>query len=214
MQSIAKETAFFVRSGIRVALCRGDLTEETTDAIVNAANEKLRHGGGLAGMISRKGGKTIQEESDLVLQTRGGIISTGSCAVTKAGNLKTKWVIHAVGPIWSDHTNVQARQLLRKAINSVHKQAQELGLQTYSLTAISSGIFGYPKDLCAEDIIGELAECLKVPKNPETLQAIRIVIFDQETFDAFAGEFAKYVQDPSFEALYLSKKAATRRPSV
>ena len=187
----AKEMLHFMRSGIRVSLCKGDLTEETTDAIVNAANEQLRHGGGLAGMIARKGGSSIQQESNLIVQKLGGTVPTGTCVVTKPGLLKCKHIIHAVGPIWSGYSNAKARDILRQTIQSVQKQAEDLSLESYSLTAVSSGIFGYPKDLCATDILGSLTTCLKSLPQLTPLKSIMIVIFDQPTFDAFSEEFSR-----------------------
>src|SRR5262249_31930534 len=94
-------------SGHRLSLYRGDLTEEATDAIVNAANSMLSHAGGLAGAIVRKGGKVIQEESDRIGRTK-----TGTAAITGAGRLPAKFVIHAVGPIYRTYPPAESDRLL------------------------------------------------------------------------------------------------------
>jgi O-acetyl-ADP-ribose deacetylase (regulator of RNase III) len=84
-------------NGKTIRIMRGDITERDTEAIVNAANNYLKHGGGVAGAIVKKGGEIIQQESDKI-----GFVQTGSAAITTAGKLKAKYVIHAVGPRWGD----------------------------------------------------------------------------------------------------------------
>lgn len=185
------ERYFFQRKQVRVALVQGDMTKEQTDAIVNAANEDLHHMAGLAGMIVKNGGKIIQEESFEVVKKNGGEIPTGTCAVTGAGKLASKYVIHAVGPIYSLRKRETCRELLRSAVRCVFEKANELKLSSYSITAISSGIFGYPKDLCAEDMLKELTEQIEKTESP-TVDYIRFVIFDTETFDHFKDEFIRY----------------------
>ena len=97
-------------TGHHLSLLKADITEQATEAIVNAANFGLDHGGGVAGAIVRKGGRSIQEESDRI-----GKVAIGSAAVTGAGSLPSKWVIHAVGPVWRGNTPERNDQLLASA---------------------------------------------------------------------------------------------------
>lgn len=100
-----------------IRIIKGDLTESNVDAIVNAANSHLKHGGGVAGAIVRKGGDIIQEESDRI-----GFVPVGNCAITSAGRLKAKYVIHTVGPRWGEGDE---ENKLKNAINSVLNMAAE-----------------------------------------------------------------------------------------
>ena len=160
-------------------LVSADLTERDVDAIVNAANSRLQHGGGVAGAIVRKGGQVIQDESDRI-----GQVPVGSAAVTTAGKLKARYVIHAVGPRMGEGDEDHK---LTRAINSVLTLASEKKFKSISLPAISAGIFGFPKDRCARILVGETAVYLK--KNPATpLELVEFCIFDQEAFGYFKGE--------------------------
>ncbi len=116
----------------------GDITEMTTDAIVNAANSLLAHGGGVAGAIARKGGPMIQEESDLWVKVRGKV-PAGSCAITSAGRLATRYVIHAVGPRMGEGDEDIK---LRLATLSAIETAERHNLKTIAFPAVSAGIFG------------------------------------------------------------------------
>lgn len=166
--------------GRYIRLVQGDITEQNTDAIVNAANSHLQHGGGVAGTIVRKGGQIIQEESDKI-----GYVPVGKAAITTAGSLTAKYVIHAVGPRWGEGD--EDNKLKNAVINSL-KLASEKNLKSISIPAISSGIFGFPKDRCAEILLRESAGYLK--KNPETsLNEINICIFDDQTVKIFLKEF-------------------------
>ena len=127
-------------------LVEGDITEMDTEAIVNAANERLAHGGGVAGVISRKGGPAIQRESDAWVRQHG-LVPTGSAAITSGGDLKARYVIHAVGPVY-DGTPHSA-ELLTSAVRAALHKADEHGLKSIALPAISTGIFGYPMEEAA-----------------------------------------------------------------
>lgn len=161
----------------------GDITEEETDAIVNAANTKLKHGGGVAGAIVRKGGKIIQEESDRI-----GYCPTGSAVYTSAGNLKAKYVIHAVGPVWGEG---EEERKLRSAIRSALKLATELKLQSIAIPAISTGIFGYPKREGTYVILDEIVKFLK--DEATTIKEVHLTNIDKETCDYFV-EHAKVIK--------------------
>jgi O-acetyl-ADP-ribose deacetylase (regulator of RNase III) len=125
-----------------IRLIQGDLTELVVDAIVNAANAHLVLGGGVAGAIRTKGGPTIQEECNRI-----GGTTVGEAVVTGGGNLKAKYVIHAVGPRYGEGN--EDEKLLGATLNSL-KRAAEKGMASIAFPAISTGIFGFPKDRCAE----------------------------------------------------------------
>lgn len=158
---------------------KGDLTESDVDAIVNAANSYLKHGGGVAGAIVRKGGRIIQEESDKI-----GYVPVGSCAITTGGNLKARYVIHAVGPRWGEGDEDKK---LRSAIKSTLKLATEKGFKTLSMPAISAGIFGFPKDRCAKIITEEIGNF--VESEQTTLREINVYLMDEEIIGYFTSEF-------------------------
>ena len=160
-------------------LVSADLTERDVDAIVNAANSRLQHGGGVAGAIVRKGGRAIQEESDKI-----GHVPVGGAAITTGGTLKARYVIHAVGPRMGEGDEDNK---LKSAINSVLNLASEERLKSISVPAISAGIFGFPKDRCAKILVGETGTFLK-SKSGNPLELIEFCIFDQEAFGFFQKE--------------------------
>ncbi len=165
-----------------IRLVSADLTERNVDAIVNAANSHLQHGGGVAGAIVRKGGKVIQDESDKI-----GYVPVGGAAITTAGKLKARYVIHAVGPRMGEGDEDNK---LKRAINSVLALAMEQGLRSISVPAISAGIFGFPKDRCAKILVAETAAFLK--GDPAgTLELVEFCIFDNEAYAFFKAELEK-----------------------
>lgn len=169
-------------NGKIVRLFKGDITEREVDAIVNAANSHLKHGGGVAGAIVRKGGEIIQEESDRI-----GFVPVGQAAVTGAGKLPSRYVIHAVGPRMGEGDEDNK---LRNAIINSLKLASGKGLKSISIPAISSGIFGFPKDRCAEILVREAVNYLR--ENPKTsLEVIEFCIYDDRTLEYFKREFGR-----------------------
>ncbi len=163
-------------------LVQGDITERDVDAIVNAANSHLKHGGGVAGAIVRKGGHVIQEESDRI-----GFVAVGHAAVTGAGSLPSKHVIHAVGPRMGEGDEDNK---LKNAVLSSLMLASGKGLKSISLPAISSGIFGFPKDRCAEILVREALNYLRT--NPKSsLEVVEFCIYDDLTLGYFKKEFGK-----------------------
>jgi O-acetyl-ADP-ribose deacetylase (regulator of RNase III) len=167
-------------TGSVVRVVQGDMTTEKTEAIVNAANERLMHGGGVAGAISRKGGRTIQQESDAWVRQHGPVI-TGSAAITSGGKLPAKFVIHAVGPVWGSGNE---EEKLGSAVRSALSLADSHDLKSISIPGISSGIFGGPKDVCARVITQTAIEYLE--QNPATsLQEVRFCNIDEATASAF-----------------------------
>ena len=168
--------------GTTLRLVSEDLTERDVDAIVNAANDRLQHGGGVAGAIVRKGGRTIQEESDRI-----GFVPVGGAALTSGGKLRARQVIHAVGPRMGEGDE-DAK--LRKAVISVLTLAADKGLTSISVPAISAGIFGFPKDRCAKILVGETAAFF-ASRPQTTLQLVEFCIFDKEAYGYFEEEFTK-----------------------
>lgn len=159
---------------------QGDLTEEPVEAIVNAANEHLMHGGGVAGAIIRRGGPTIQRESTAWVRGHGPV-PTGGAAITGAGDLPARHVIHTVGPVWG-RGNDEA--LLARAVQSALALADEHGVTTIALPGISSGIFGGPKDICARTIVQAAVDYARA--HPDTgLEAIHFCNIDAPTTEAF-----------------------------
>ena len=159
-----------------------DLTGRDVDAIVNAANSHLQHGGGVAGAIVRKGGRIIQQESDRI-----GYVPVGGAAITTGGALKARYVIHAVGPRMGEGDEDNK---LKSAINSVLNLASEERLKSISVPAISAGIFGFPKDRCAKILVGETGIFLK-SKPDSSLELVEFCIFDKEAFECFKKELEK-----------------------
>lgn len=175
-------------SGQSIQARLGDLTEERVDAVVNAANQYLAHGGGVAGAISRRGGPVIQVESDRWVREHGPV-PTGEVAVTLAGNLPCKLVIHAVGPVWRGGTHGED-ELLRSAVWNSLAAAHDRGLASIALPAISSGIFGFPKPRCAAILVQTaLAFCQAHPDT--SLREIRFTNIDRPTAELIAAEVGK-----------------------
>lgn len=161
-------------------LVQGDITERPVEAIVNAANTFLQHGGGVAGAIVRKGGESIQVESNALAP-----VDVGSAVITGAGRLRAKYVIHAVGPRMGEGDEDEK---LKRAVRSVLRLADDKGITSVSMPAISSGIFGFPKDRCAQILVGE--SCHYLDNNPDTpVKTIEFCVFDDSTAGYFAREF-------------------------
>ena len=178
MKVVAEKTI----EGKILRLIQGDITVRDVDAIVNAANSHLQHGGGVAGAIVKKGGQIIQEESNKI-----GYTPVGTAIITTAGRLPSKFVIHAVGPRMGEGDEDNK---LRNAVLCSLKLASENGLRSISLPAISSGIFGFPKDRCAKILIEESLNYIR--GNPKvSLQLIEFCVYDDLTMRHFKMEFDK-----------------------
>src|SRR5512141_1537489 len=135
-------------TGQTLQIVQGDITVEEVDAIVNAANEHLQHGGGVAWAISKKGGSAIQKESDEWIRQRGSVTHFHP-AWTSGGQLPAKYVIHAVGPVWGDSNEDQK---LADAVTGSLRVADELTCASIAMPAISTGIYGFPKERAARII--------------------------------------------------------------
>jgi len=158
---------------------RGNLLDEPVEAIVNAANGHLAHGGGVAGFISRAAGPALQEESDRIVGERGPF-PTGAAVVTTAGKLPFKGVIHAVGPRFGEGD--EERKLVR-ALSAAFDCAAARGWTSVSFPAVSSGIFAVPLDICARAYLAA-ARAARLSK-------VRLCLRDQPVIDAVLKEIGK-----------------------
>ena len=155
-------------------LVQGDITEQTTDAIVNAANVALQMGGGVAGAIRRRGGPAIQEECNRI----GGTY-VGGAVITTGGKLAAKYVIHAVGP---RHREEHEDAKLKDATLNSLLLADKNRLKSIAFPAISTGIFGFPKDRCATIMLSTTIAYLE---GPTKLEKVVYCLYDQKTFEIF-----------------------------
>jgi O-acetyl-ADP-ribose deacetylase (regulator of RNase III) len=158
----------------KIVLQPGDITEMDVDAIVNPANNELQLGGGLAGVIRRKGGESIQRECNQI-----GTIPVGGAAITSGGKLKARYIIHAASMELGGHTTARA---LRGATAHTLRIAAEKGLRTIAIPAVGTGIGGFPLSECAEIMLHEVVEYLK---GPTTLEKVHFVLFDGKALAAF-----------------------------
>ena len=198
----------------KVTIKLGDIIEEEVDVIVNAANDRLMHAGGVAAAIDKASYGAVQKESSKIIEHTG-ILPTGQAVTTSAGGkLKCKFVVHTVGPIASQHKN-HCGPLLRNACINSMVMAQRSKAKSISFPPISSGIFGVSKELVANVMFSTL--CSYPCDNPELLNDVRIVIIDEATFDVFLKCFheekenLKLLQDTDFAATF---KPTTYHPSV
>jgi O-acetyl-ADP-ribose deacetylase (regulator of RNase III) len=165
----------------------GDLTALTIDAIVNAANSRLAHGGGVAGAISHKAGPSVQQECDLWVVGRGAV-QTGSCAITSAGRLPAGYVIHAVGPRMGEG---EEGAKLKLATLSSLEMAEKHNLRSIAFPAISTGIFGCPMDLCAASMLSTVLDYV----HQETrLERIVFCLYDRKAYGVFEQKLTEYLK--------------------
>ena len=165
-----------------LSIVEGDITKEHTDAIVNAANSGLRGGGGVDGAIHRAGGPAIMEECRKI-----GHCPTGQAVITTGGNLKARYVIHTVGPVWSGGGRNEAG-LLQSAYLESLKLASKKGLKSVSFPAISTGAYGYPLNDAARIALKTAIDYLK--EHPE-IETVRFVLFGKPMYDVFSDELKK-----------------------
>jgi O-acetyl-ADP-ribose deacetylase (regulator of RNase III) len=158
----------------KIELRQGDLTESDAEAIVNAANNDLVLGGGVAGAIRRKGGEAIQRECDAI-----GSIPVGGAAITSGGKLKAKYVIHAASMQLGGQTTAHA---LRSSTAHCLRIAAEKRLKTIAFPAVGTGIAGFPMRECAEIMLKEVVEHLK---GKTSLEKVSFVLFDRASLDVF-----------------------------
>jgi len=168
-----------VVNNVTIELVQGDITDLATEAIVNAANESLQMGGGVAGAIRRRGGPAIQRECDDI-----GGTPVGTAVLTTGGNLKARYVIHAVGPRWGEGNEDEK---LIKAVQNALKLAENKKLRSIAFPAISTGIFGFPKKRAAEIILSTTLSFIR--DSNKTLRRIVFCLFDPTSFAIFEKAF-------------------------
>lgn len=168
-----------LNNGKEILVKKGDITEEYTDAIVNPANGQLIHAGGAAKAIVIKGGNEIQRQCSLIVR-KIGMIPAGKAVITGGGKLPCKFVIHTVGPKMGDGNE---DFLLGKAVRSALTLAELYNLRSVSMPAISSGIFGFPKERCAEILISTAKGFLL--KNDINIKTVVMCNYDEETYQIF-----------------------------
>ena len=179
MDTTVRETTLL--GGLTLQLVQGDLTTEQVDAIVNAANARLQHGGGVAGAISRRGGPQIQAESDAWVRKHGPV-SHAEPVYTGAGLLPCRYVIHAVGPVWGEGDEDRK---LAAAVRGSLSLAAKLGLSSIAIPAISTGIYGFPKLRAARVMLMAIREWAGGQDEPSSVILVRLTLFDQPTVEAF-----------------------------
>ena len=170
-------------TGQTLQIAQGDITLEKMDAIVNAANEHLAHGGGVAWAIVKRGGDVIQDESDAWIQKHG-LVPHSRPAWTSGGQLPARFVIHAVGPVWGDGDEDKK---LSDAMTGSLRVADELGLQSIAFPAISTGIFGFPKERAAKVIFKAMEEYFA--GNASGVKLVRLALWDDETVKIFLANW-------------------------
>jgi O-acetyl-ADP-ribose deacetylase len=174
--------------GSQILFEAGDITQQSTDAIVNAANSSLMGGGGVDGAIHRAGGPAILEECRKIV-AHDGHLPPGEAVQTTGGNLKAPFVIHTVGPIWRDGMQGESG-ILASAYRNSMRLADRLALHSLALPAISTGVYGYPPDAAAAVAVATVADELIAAR---TLHQVRFVLFNSEMFSIFL-QAAKQLQ--------------------
>ena len=163
----------------RIEVAQQDITLAAVDAVVNAANESLQLGAGVAGAIRRRGGPAIQEECDRI-----GHCPVGEAVVTGAGELASRWVVHAVGPVWRGGGAGEERALA-SAVLAALARAEEIGARSVAVPAISTGVFGFPLERAAEISV---ASARSFARNAKVVERILFCLFDERAADAFRKE--------------------------
>jgi len=172
----------------RLTVTTGDITRMTCDAIVNAANSTLLGGGGVDGAIHRAGGRAILEECRKVRQTRfPDGLPTGEAVETRAGQLSAQWVIHTVGPVWQGGGRGEAEKLADCYRNSL-ELAKRLGAKSIAFPAISTGIYGYPREKAAQVAWSVITEFVAGHMQPLTIMLVFFSSDDEQVFVQHAGK--------------------------
>ncbi len=179
-------SSFMLSPKFNLEIRLGDITCEQVDAIVNAANAHLAHGGGVAAAISIAGGPSIQKESDAWIR-QPGPVSHAQPAWTSGGSLPCKYVIHAVGPVWGSGDE---EQKLADAVHGSLALADELGCTSLALPAISTGIFGFPREPAARVILAAVQNYFNATSNSK-ITLVVIVLYSADMAQLFAAQAGK-----------------------
>ncbi len=186
-------TTITVRNS-RIAIVQGDITEQSTDAIVNAANSSLMGGGGVDGAIQRKGGPAILKECEEIRKTRWkGGLPVGEAVITTGGNLRARFVIHTVGPIWNGGSANESELLANCYLNSL-KLANSNKLHSISFPAVSTGAYGYPIRGAGLLALTTVKNFLLKQDDDATLKEVVFVLFTPRDLEIY-NELAKSVMD-------------------
>ncbi|MGW7544774.1 O-acetyl-ADP-ribose deacetylase [Streptomyces sp. NPDC054770] len=167
----------------RITLVQGDITRQSVDAIVNAANSSLLGGGGVDGAIHRRGGPAVLADCRKLRASHYGKgLPTGQAVATTAGDLDAQWVIHTVGPV---HSKSEDRsELLASCYRESLRRADELGARTVAFPAVSTGIYGWPMDDGARIAVATVRDA------DTAVEEVRFVLFDERAYEAFARQLA------------------------
>lgn len=175
-------------------IVQGDITEQDTDAIVNAANSGLLGGGGVDGAIHRRGGPQILKECREI-RNRQGACTAGDAVVTSGGNLPAKWVIHAVGPVWRGG-KLNEPTTLAQAYSTSLRRAAEVGAKTVAFPSISTGAYGYPVEHAAVVALTELRQFIQA--HPDQFIDVRMILFDMVSLKAYEKAATEVFGEPGF----------------
>ncbi|MFQ5835000.1 MAG: O-acetyl-ADP-ribose deacetylase [bacterium] len=173
----------------KLSLIRGDITEQGTEAIVNAANTSLLGGGGVDGAIHRAGGPEILEECKKIRARQGGC-PTGEAVITTGGKLKAKYVIHTVGPVWSGG-NQNENLLLGNAYRNSLTLAKDKGIRSISFPSISTGAYRFPIDDAARIALSTVRDFLK----EHDFEEVRFVLFSDRDLEAYEEAWQKVSEE-------------------
>lgn len=172
----------FKYNNVKINIEEGDITDEKVDAIVNAANNTLLGGGGVDGAIHRKGGRSILEQCKKI-----GGCPTGEARITSAGDLPANYVIHTVGPIYTDGYSGEEKLLYNTYYNSL-SLAVEYELKTISFPSISTGAYGYPIDKAVGVVVKAIKDFVA---RHDDLREINFILFSKDNYDVYLDEFSK-----------------------
>ena len=174
----------------KLSLLQGDITRQSTDAIVNAANSGMMGGGGVDGAIHRAGGPAILEDCKQIISQQGRL-PTGEAVITTGGNLKAKHVIHTVGPVWHGGHSGEP-ELLASAYHQSLRISVENGLKSVSFPSISTGAYGYPLKLAAPIALETVIDFLN---RDESIKEVVFVLFEDKTYQAYARALEALLQE-------------------
>ncbi|MBA7696973.1 O-acetyl-ADP-ribose deacetylase [subsurface metagenome] len=182
-RSMGKNSVEAAINQAKLTIIQGDITQQGTDAIVNAANSSLMGGGGVDGAIHRAGGPAILAECKQIV-SRQGRLPTGKAVMTSGGNLRARYVIHTVGPVWHGG-NKGEPELLASAYQESLKLAAQNNLASISFPSISTGAYGYPVDRASRIALETVISFLR--QSITSIREVVFVLFDSQTFDAYSS---------------------------
>ncbi|KAG9469303.1 hypothetical protein GDO78_020874 [Eleutherodactylus coqui] len=196
--------------GVTISVYRGDLCRHHADVIVNAANEDLKHIGGLALALLRAAGQTLQDDCDRIVRKRGSL-SPGESVITDAGKLSCKQVIHTVGPRWNSSSPERCKDLLQAAISSSLALAAQHGHRSIAIPAVSSGVFGFPVQICAQYIVEAIIDFVEGKGKSSSVTNINLVGIKDKTIAAFTKTLQEQFGDQG-SPRYSVKRAKMSAP--